>query len=286
MQATWSFKGTKDGFILLSCFHQSLSHILFNNIMTKKATPCSHEGCTNQALRGGVCQRHGGKPKLCKIENCTNQSKRGGVCVRHGAVHIRCKAEGCTNKAMRKGVCRRHGAKPTAQQLCTHEGCTNEAKRKGVCSKHGATRKRCSVEGCDTEARQGGLCKKHGGGNRTLCSRDGCETLVLQGGLCWKHGANALVQKKKSGGDQSKLDTEAKGKDSATDDAKKAKDIKGKDTDGSTKIDTNIKANDADEEDVTLGMVSGKRSANDEEEDKSSNKRGKFSGLSKEEWTV
>ena len=75
-------------------FIQSLSNTPSNNIVTKKATLCSHEGCTNQALRRGVCQRHGGKPKLCKIENCTNQSKRGGVCVRHGAVHIRCKAEG------------------------------------------------------------------------------------------------------------------------------------------------------------------------------------------------
>ena len=57
---------------------------------------------------------------------------------------------------------------------------------------------------------------------------------------------------------------------------------KGKDS--STKLDINIKANDVDEKDVTL-LGSGKRSANDEEEE-SSNKRSKFSGLSKEEWTV
>jgi hypothetical protein len=27
--------------------------------------PCSHDGCTNNALKGGVCCRHGAKFKRC-----------------------------------------------------------------------------------------------------------------------------------------------------------------------------------------------------------------------------
>ena len=48
---------------------------------------CSHEGCTNKEVRGGVCIRPGAKKKKksYKHEGCTNQAKKGGVCIRHGA---------------------------------------------------------------------------------------------------------------------------------------------------------------------------------------------------------
>mmetsp|Transcript_7549 Transcript_7549/g.11489 ORF Transcript_7549/g.11489 Transcript_7549/m.11489 type:complete len:103 (-) Transcript_7549:145-453(-) len=46
---------------------------------------CSAEGCINQAVKGGVCVRHGAKLKLCSTVGCTNNALRGGVCWRHGA---------------------------------------------------------------------------------------------------------------------------------------------------------------------------------------------------------
>ena len=52
--------------------------------MGQKVKLCSIESCTNIVVKGGVCWRHGAKPKrkLCSGEGCTNQSKRGGVCKR------------------------------------------------------------------------------------------------------------------------------------------------------------------------------------------------------------
>jgi len=48
---------------------------------------CSSEGCTTQSQQGGVCVRHGAKPKIkpCSSEGCTNQVRRRGLCRRHGA---------------------------------------------------------------------------------------------------------------------------------------------------------------------------------------------------------
>jgi hypothetical protein len=33
---------------------------------------CSHEGCTNHVVNGGVCTRHGAGRKTCSHEGCTN----------------------------------------------------------------------------------------------------------------------------------------------------------------------------------------------------------------------
>jgi hypothetical protein len=54
----------------------------------RKNKRCSHEGCANQAVKGGVCITHGAKVtrKQCSFEGCTNYPKKGGVCVTHGAV--------------------------------------------------------------------------------------------------------------------------------------------------------------------------------------------------------
>jgi hypothetical protein len=65
---------------------------------------CSSEGCTNIAVKGGVCRRHGAKSKRCSNEGCTNIAHAGGVCIRHGAKVKLCSSEGCTNQA-RKGGC-------------------------------------------------------------------------------------------------------------------------------------------------------------------------------------
>jgi hypothetical protein len=44
-----------------------------------------------------VCIRHGAKVKLCSSDGCTNIAVKGGVCIRHGAEKKkRCSSEGCT----------------------------------------------------------------------------------------------------------------------------------------------------------------------------------------------
>ena len=106
----------------------------------KRRKQCSIEGCTNWALRGGVCGRHGGA-KLCSSEGCTNQAVKGGVCIRHGAKYKRCSNEGCTNQAQKGGVCYRHGAK---RRPCNSDGCPKYARQGGLCIRHGAKVKLCS----------------------------------------------------------------------------------------------------------------------------------------------
>jgi hypothetical protein len=54
--------------------------------------------------------RHGAKVKRCSKGGCTNQAIKGGVCWRHGAKVKLCSSAGCTNHGVKKGVCRRHGA--------------------------------------------------------------------------------------------------------------------------------------------------------------------------------
>ena len=117
---------------------------------------CSADGCTNQAVKEGVCIRHGAQVKLCSSEGCSNKSLKGGVCKRHGAKVKRCSYEGCTNQAQNGGVCMKHGAK---RKLCSKEGCTNQAQKGGVCYRHGAKKryKRCSTEECRNEAKKGGV---------------------------------------------------------------------------------------------------------------------------------
>ena len=121
------------------------------------------EGCTNYAVKGGVRKRHGAKVnrKLCSSEGCTNIAKTGGVCVRHGAKRKQCSWLGCTNNAVQGGVCKRHGAKVAAPKLCNIAGCTNFAQKGGVCIRHGAKRK-CSSEGCTKHAQKRGVCSRHG----------------------------------------------------------------------------------------------------------------------------
>ena len=81
----------------------------------RKKYECSSHGCSNYAVKGGVCIRHGASQKRCSSEGCTNQARKGGVCIRHGAkikAPKRCSSEGCTNQALKGGVCCRHGAYP------------------------------------------------------------------------------------------------------------------------------------------------------------------------------
>lgn len=114
-------------------------------------------------ITGGVCKRHGASVKICSHEGCTNQSIRDGVCIKHGAKRASaktCSHEGCTSIAKKGGVCVRHGATPY-RYICSHEGCTKHARKGGVCILHGAHVKPCTHEGCPNQAVRAGFCKRH-----------------------------------------------------------------------------------------------------------------------------
>jgi hypothetical protein len=124
-----------------------------------KGKVCSSDGCTNVAVKGGVCKRHGARhlantrdvqimlwKEACALsvvqrsndaalKGAPNQAREGGVCIKHGATWTkkRCSREGCTNFAVKGGVCRRHGAKV---KLCSIEGCTKQSVRGGLCRRH------------------------------------------------------------------------------------------------------------------------------------------------------
>ena len=84
-----------------------------------RRSPCSHKDCTNNAVSGGVCTRH-------------------GACIYHGAKGTKiCSYERCTNLVVKGGVCKRHGAKVKIK-TCSHEGCSKNAQRGGVCCRHEA----------------------------------------------------------------------------------------------------------------------------------------------------
>jgi hypothetical protein len=72
---------------------------------------CSHEGCTNIVVKGGVCITLGAKVKRCSQKGCTKQAQKGGVCVTHGAKRKRCSFEGCSTQSRKGGVCYRHCSK-------------------------------------------------------------------------------------------------------------------------------------------------------------------------------
>ena len=130
---------------------------------------CNHKQCTNKALKGGVCWRHGAKKtsgRKCSHNGCTNYAINGGVCTRHGAKRPVCSHKGCTNIALIRGVCWRHGAKDSIDRRCSQKGCTNYVVQGGVCRRHGAKIRKCS--------------------------RKGCTNITVKGGVCWRHGAKLL----------------------------------------------------------------------------------------------
>ena len=155
-------------------------------------TRCSKEGCTKFPQGGtGVCIAHGAKVKRCSKGGCTNRAVKGGVCIKHGAKVKRCSSQGCQNQAQKGGVCIKHGAKV---KRCSSQGCQNQAQKGGVCKRHGAQfepRKRCSSQGCQNQAQTGGVCIRHGAQvkPRKRCSSQGCNNIVVKGGVCKKHGA-------------------------------------------------------------------------------------------------
>jgi hypothetical protein len=65
--------------------------------------------------------RHGAKVRRCSSEGCSNQAVKGGVCMRHGAKTKRCSHEGCTNRAVKEGMCRRHSVWMVVQTMLSKE---------------------------------------------------------------------------------------------------------------------------------------------------------------------
>lgn len=132
-----------------------------------KTKKCTHEGCTTQSVRGGLCIRHGAK-NPCKHEGCDNHAQMRGLCCRHGAKLPTCKHEGCTKRIVKRGFCRRHGSKLT----CNYPGCTNNALVKDKCVRHNKEcrpptqmvlekNKLCNYSSCTNKAIARGKCRRH-----------------------------------------------------------------------------------------------------------------------------
>jgi len=171
--------------------HEGIENSESANSKPKKRTRkrCTSEGCTNFALKEGVCARHGAVLKRCSHEGCTNRAQKGGLCCRHGAnVNLRkCSVEGCTYFAKRGGLCSRHG------ERCSHEGCNYVVTRGGTCDRHGNNLTKaptCKHEGCTSRAKKGGVCIKHGATQtRYVCTHEGCKTRTKKDGQCAKHSS-------------------------------------------------------------------------------------------------
>lgn len=113
---------------------------------TKKSTPsgpkpkrirrkCSHSGCPNRVVQGGVCVTHGAKRKMCNHPGCDKAVKLAGYCSTHGPARKKCAQQGCTRVAVQGGKCLSHGAK---RRVCKfpNEECNKNAIVGGMCKKH------------------------------------------------------------------------------------------------------------------------------------------------------
>ena len=118
--------------------------------------------------------KHGAKVKRCSNEDCTNGAVKGGVCKRHGAKVLKqssatltagystdnsadkspstasTAATGPTTTALAKKKRKREspsgnkvkkkfdGKRYQYRRICSADGCTNHAQSEGVCIRHGA----------------------------------------------------------------------------------------------------------------------------------------------------
>lgn len=70
-------------------------------------TTCIRDGCSDKAVKGGVCTDQQGKPQ-CKHEGCKRASAADGVCDKH-CTRVICSYRGCRTTAQLGGLCNRHG---------------------------------------------------------------------------------------------------------------------------------------------------------------------------------
>ena len=75
-------------------------------------------------------------------EGCTNNAIQGGVCVRHGITSV-----AAVKDAQNKPGKVKHGAQ-IKTKTCTSEGCKHNVAKGGVCARRGSKRKTCSSEVC------------------------------------------------------------------------------------------------------------------------------------------
>ena len=54
----------------------------------QKKKRCSHDGCTNGVVAGGVWVTHSARTKRCKSEGCAKQAQKGGLCRRYDLYSI------------------------------------------------------------------------------------------------------------------------------------------------------------------------------------------------------
>lgn len=101
---------------------------------------CSHSGCANRVVQGGVCVTHGAKRKLCSEPGCDKAVKLAGFCSTHGPARRKCDHAGCTRVAVQGGRCLSHGAR---RRVCCYpvskvggKACTKNAIMGGMCKKH------------------------------------------------------------------------------------------------------------------------------------------------------
>ena len=108
----------------------------------KKRKRCNFKDCEKQAVKDGVCCKHGAKRKrkMCNFKDCEKWAVKGGVCVKHGADTEKriCISQGCEKWAVKDGVCCEHGAE---KKLCNVKDCVKWVVKGGVCIEHGANRK-------------------------------------------------------------------------------------------------------------------------------------------------
>ena len=147
----------------------------------RKRKSCKEEGCTNRAIQGGQCFRHGAKAhrKVCKSEGCKSYVVRAGVCIKHSATTTKKKS---TEDDPKQG-------KP-AKRLKPSDDISTNSKLEDAAEKRGRKRKYCKNEGCTNRAIQKGLCFRHGAkAHRKVCKSEGCKSYVVRAGVCIKHGA-------------------------------------------------------------------------------------------------
>lgn len=96
----------------------------------RKHPQCDAKNCTNIALKGGKCTKHGGG-RRCSAANCTRGAKQGGKCISHGG-GVRCRVAGCQNSTAGGTKCISHGG----GVRCDIAGCTKPAAKEGKCRKH------------------------------------------------------------------------------------------------------------------------------------------------------
>jgi len=145
--------------------------------------------------------RHGATPKKCSHEGCTSQVVKGGVCTQHGAQKTR---RTCSlidfefilgakktnesfmannTKSPSNSISANSGSTPTKHKIRVDENDGPEPKK---------GRRLCSVIECTNQVQNGGVCRRHGAKVWLMvktCSHEGCTNYLSRGGVCWTHGA-------------------------------------------------------------------------------------------------